>query len=214
MSKSCSSVGILGGTFDPVHIGHTRLALNLQQALQLDEMRLLPCGIPPHRSPALASNEDRLKMLQLATAATPLKIDPRELGCQQPSYTIDSIKTLRKELGEEASLVLCMGMDAFATLDQWQQWQELRDHCHIVAANRPAQVSKLSPSFFSWLSTYQVDTPLQLQQKPSGSIYLAQLEEIPVSSTLVRQHLYEGKMPDTVHPDVLAYIQKRGLYSE
>jgi len=131
-------IGIFGGTFDPIHIGHLRMALELKEQLGLDEMRLLPCHQPPHRDAPQVSSVQRVEMLRIALQDCPeLQLDERELLRDKPSYTYDTLMELRAELGSEVSLVLCMGEDAFAGLPTWYRWQELIRLAHLVVIARP-----------------------------------------------------------------------------
>ena len=206
-------IGILGGTFDPVHQGHIILAGELLEHLHLKQMRLLPCKIPVHRDKPTASTEDRLAMLQLATAGTDLLIDCRELERSGPSYTIDSLRSLRDETGSAQALAFCMGTDAFATLTNWHQWQDFLELSHLVIMARPASTMSLAPELKSLLTAKQVPDPTFLHQQPNGLIYLASLSQIPLSSTHVRQKIASGNIPEhTLAPAVQHYIEERGLY--
>ena len=131
-------IGVFGGTFDPIHIGHLRMALELKEQLGLDEMRLLPCHQPPHRDAPQVSSAQRAEMLRIALHDCPeLQLDERELRRDKPSYTYDTLMELRAELGDDVSLVLCMGADAFSGLPNWYCWQELIRLAHLVVIARP-----------------------------------------------------------------------------
>jgi nicotinate-nucleotide adenylyltransferase len=126
-------IGLLGGTFNPVHIGHLRSAVEVADALQLDELRLIPNARPPHRSAPEVSAQDRLAMVTLAVAdAGVLQVDDRELQRDTPSYSIDTLESLRSELAVDDQLFLLLGWDAFCGLPTWQRWDELLQHCHIL----------------------------------------------------------------------------------
>lgn len=210
------SIGIFGGTFDPVHQGHITLAQDLQNHLQLDEMRLVPCRLPPHRSLPSASDEDRLHMLQLAITHTALQIDEQELKREGPSYTIDTLQNLRKICGADCAIVLCMGMDAFASLDTWHKWQLIPELAHIAVVQRPGCTTVLDSAMINLLKQHETKTPADLTRQPGGKIYLTQLSQIPVSSTAIRQML-ATKVRQTIpalNPDVHAFIQQKGLYRQ
>ena len=207
------AIGILGGTFDPVHCGHIAIAQDFKHHLQLDEMRLVPARAPPHRAQPQASDADRLAMLRLATTNTGLLVDERELQRGGASYTIDTLASLRQELGADTALVLCLGQDAFAQLDTWQRWRELTGFAHIAVATRAGQSIALNPAVRTLLAAHQASSVQALTNSPAGCIALAQLSQIPVSSTQVRQALASTRTSVDVHPDVLHYIQQRGLYS-
>jgi nicotinate-nucleotide adenylyltransferase len=206
-------IGILGGTFDPVHAGHIALAKELLEHLHLQQMRLLPCKNPVHRDTPMASAEDRLAMLKLATAGTDLIIDCRELERPGPSYTIDSLRSLRDEVGPRQGLAFCMGADAFATLTSWHQWRHFLELSHLVVMARPDSKMDLVPELESLLAEKQVIDPTRLHQQAEGLIYLAYLSQIPLSSTRVRQTLISGNIAkNALAPTVRHYIEERGLY--
>jgi len=206
------TIGIFGGTFDPVHRGHIAIAQDFRQQLQLDELRLVPARVPPHRAPTQASGEDRLAMLQLATANTELVVDDRELKRDGYSYTIDTFDSLRRELGDDVSLVLCLGSDAFSQLDTWQRWQELLACAHLAVALRADAAREFNPAIRQLVERHQTSSAMALKNTTSGCLWLAQLSQIPVSSTQVRQALAATHTSPDVHPDVLNFIQQRGLY--
>lgn len=206
------SIGIFGGTFDPVHPAHISLAQQVQQVLALDEMRLVPCHQPPHRDSPIASDTERLQMLQLACTGTGLLVDDRELHRDGPSYTVDTLESFRQEFGDEVSLVLCIGMDAFANLHTWHRWQDLLPLAHLAVIGRPAAPAP-ADAMIEWLKHHETTDARMLKSQPGGLIYLTQLDEFPVSSTQIRQALAQGHYPvSTLHPAVLRFIQQRGLY--
>ena len=130
-------IGIFGGTFDPIHYGHLRTAFELLQTLQFAEVRFIPCGDPPHRGVTQASAALRLDMVRLATRKEPgFVVDERELQRDGPSYSIDTLVSLREEFPDR-SLCLITGMDAFLGLSSWHRWDEIMNFAHIVVAHRP-----------------------------------------------------------------------------
>ncbi len=210
-----TSIGVFGGTFDPVHKGHITLALELKDHLQLKEMRLVPCRLPPHRSLPSASDTDRLHMLRLATVNADLQIDERELKREGPSYTIDTLQSLRNELGNECRLVLCLGLDAFALLPTWRRWQEILTLAHIAVVHRADYKEPFAIQITELLKNHQTTVLDDLNKWPCGKIYLTQLSQIPVSSTYIRQALVtSGQSLSELDPDVHAFIQQKGLYRQ
>jgi nicotinate-nucleotide adenylyltransferase len=213
MATFVNKIGIFGGTFDPVHIGHLRLALELKQQLELNEMRLLPCNRPPHRELPQATSDERAEMLRIALKACPdLDLDERELRREKPSYTYDTLLELRRELGDEVSLVLCMGVDAFAGIGNWYCWQELIHLAHIVVVARPGWSLPESGDAAALLSAHKGEVK-NLSYEPAGSIILHSSRLLPISATEIRKQIHSGGSPQFLVPDaVLNYIRKHNLY--
>ena len=207
------TLGIFGGTFDPIHIGHLRMALELKQQLQLDEMRLLPCYLPPHRTTPGATAEQRVAMLELALqSCTELTIDTRELKRAKPSYTYDTLRELRAELGEQISICLCMGMDSFVSLDQWHEWQQLLRLAHIVVVERPGYELPEVGVMADLLRRHRAEADV-ISAAPAGAVVIAASGLLPVSATAIRAQIGAGESPQFLLPDaVLNYIRAQDLY--
>jgi len=207
-------IAVFGGTFDPVHFGHLRPLLEVKQALGLDEVRLIPCFIPPHRQEPGASAEQRLAMLELAVAETPgFVIDQRELQRGGPSYMVDTLQSLRDELGSHTPLCLIMGLDAFVALDSWHQWQCLNELAHIVVTQRPGGLVPKVGAVAGLVEQAQALDVDELQQQPAGRVYFQSVTQLDISATVIRELLVHGQdvrflMPD----DVRHYIEAHGLY--
>lgn len=208
------SVGIFGGTFDPIHIGHLRTAVELRQLLELDEIRLLPNAQPPHRELPGVSAEHRLAMLQIAVADEPgLVVDDRELRRAGPSYTIDTLGELRAELGEHVAICLCIGMDSLVNLASWQRWQALTEFAHIVVAARPGWQLPATGEVADWLEDKTVTDPAQLKQSTAGSVFVEALTLLPVSATGIRDALKAGRSVRYLTPErVIHYMKTHRLY--
>lgn len=206
-------IGILGGTFDPVHVGHLRSAVEVAEALKLDELRLIPSARPPHRSTPQVGAQDRLAMVELAVAdADGLVVDDRELQRDTPSYSIDTLESLRRELGATDQLFLLLGWDAFCGLPSWQRWEELLQHCHILVLQRPDADTEAPEALRDLLAARSVNTPSALQG-PGGQIAFIWQTPLAVSATQIRALLASGKSARFLVPDaVLAYIHAHGLY--
>lgn len=206
-------IGIFGGTFDPIHIGHLRMALELKQQLGCDEMRLVPCHRPSHRDSPQASSQQRVEMLRIALLECPaLTLDERELGRDGPSYTVITLQELRAELGGDVSLVLCMGADAFAGLPSWHLWQELIKLAHIVVIARPGWSLPESGAARELLRRHQGE-PASLRDTPAGTIVLASPRLLPISSTEIREQIQRDKSAQFLVPDgVWQYIGAHRLY--
>lgn len=207
-------IGIFGGTFDPVHYGHLRSLLEVQQALGLNEVRLIPCLIPPHRQMPGASAERRLAMLELAAADTPdFVVDQRELQRGGPSYMVDTLQSLRDELGSRKSLCLIMGLDAFVALDSWNQWQRLTELAHIVVMQRPGGLLPKTGVVADLVEQRQALDVVELQQRPAGRVYFQSVTQLDISATAIREQLAYGRDVRFLMPDsVRHYIETHGLY--
>lgn len=206
-------IGVLGGTFDPVHIGHLRGALEVAESLALDELRLTPSARPPHRDKPQVSAKDRLAMVKCAVAGVaPLVVDARELQRDKPSYTIDTLELMRAELAVSDQVFLLLGWDAFCGLPTWHRWEELLQHCHILVLQRPDADSEPPDALRNLLAARSVSDPLALKG-PSGQIAFVWQTPLAVSATQIRQLLASGKSVRFLVPDaVLAYIDAHGLY--
>lgn len=206
-------IGIFGGTFDPIHIGHLRIALELKQQLQLDEMRLLPCYLPPHRPTPGASANQRVDMLEIALQdCAALQIDKRELQRDKPSYTYDTLHDLRAAVGEQTSLCLCLGMDSFATLDTWHNWDQLLQLAHILVVARPGWLLPESGAVADLLQSCRGDSTA-IAQQAAGAIVVLEQRLLPISATDIRAQIRSGHSPQFLVPDgVWNYIRRNGLY--
>lgn len=206
-------IGILGGTFDPIHIGHLRGALEIAEQVQLDEVRLIPSARPPHRDAPQVSAQDRLAMVALAVAGSPLlQVDDRELRRDRPSYSIDTLESLRSELAADDQLFFLLGWDAFCGLPSWHRWHELLRHCHILVLQRPDAEAELPAELVALLNAHQV-AEAQALSGPGGQIALLRQTPLAVSATQIRHLLASGRSVRFLLPDaVLAYIHAHGLY--
>jgi nicotinate-nucleotide adenylyltransferase len=209
-------IGLLGGTFDPIHYGHLRLAETLADKLELDEVRFIPAANPPHRQLPDTAVQDRCDMVRLGIAGNPRFIlDDRELQREGASYTIDTLRSLREELGREVALCLIMGSDAFAALDGWHRWQELLEHCHMALVERPsvALESTLRPPLQALLREHYVEDCTRLADLPAGLICIQRMTALDISATAIRNDLISGRSSRYLLPDnVIDYIERHQLY--
>ena len=207
-------IGILGGTFDPVHFGHLRPALEIQQQLGLQEVRLVPCRIPPHRPQPLASPSQRVAMLEAAIQNHPvLRIDTRELDRDGPSWTLDTLVSLHQELGGQ-SVCLLLGLDAFHGLSTWHRWHELLDYCHMVVMTRPGSVLPEQGELADFIGLHRVLDAAALQQHAAGLLLFHSVTQLEISGTTIRKQLAAGEDPGYLLPDtVIDIIYKEGLYA-
>lgn len=206
-------IGILGGTFDPVHFGHLRPALDVWQALGLDEIRLIPCHVPPHRPQPQAGPQQRIAMLRLAIEGSPgFVIDEREFEREGPSYTLDTLVSLRKDLPGK-TLCLLTGMDAFRGLTSWHRWHELINHCHIVIMTRPRADFPEQGELADFIQLHRARDVAMLQAQSSGLLWFQQVTQLEISGTRLRSLLAAAEPADYLLPvRVLDYIHTEGLY--
>ncbi|HCE6997450.1 TPA: nicotinate-nucleotide adenylyltransferase [Pseudomonas aeruginosa] len=206
-------IGLFGGTFDPVHIGHMRSAVEMAEQFALDELRLLPNARPPHRETPQVSAAHRLAMVERAVAGVErLTVDPRELQRDKPSYTIDTLESVRAELAADDQLFMLIGWDAFCGLPTWHRWEALLDHCHIVVLQRPDADSEPPESLRDLLAARSVADP-QALKGPGGQITFVWQTPLAVSATQIRALLGAGRSVRFLVPDaVLNYIEAHDLY--
>jgi len=208
------SIGIFGGTFDPVHYGHLRTAFELQQKLALDEIRFMPCGIPPHRSVPLTDSSLRLRMLQAAVGGEQrFVVDDRELQRPGPSYTVDTLASLRADFPDR-SLCLLIGMDAFLELPSWHEWQRLIDFAHIVVAHRPGWQTPQDSALGEFLSAHKSTAGSDLSAERCGCVHIERVTQLEISSTDLRASIRSGIEPKYLMPrDVWTIIAAAGCYA-
>jgi nicotinate-nucleotide adenylyltransferase len=207
-------IGVLGGTFDPVHFGHLRPALEIQQALGLDEIRLLPAHVPPHRAQPQASPQQRLAMLQAAVFDDPaFTVDTREYEREGPSYTLDTLESLRADLvGKD--LCLLIGMDAFCGFTSWHRWHEILEYCHLVVMTRPGKMLPEQDELADFISRHRVADADVLKTRASGSLLFHPVSQLEISSTQIRKLVAAGKRADFLLPEsVLKIIHSENLYT-
>lgn len=205
-TNTTAPLGIMGGAFDPVHSGHLRCALEIQEAAGLGEVRLIPSANPPHRPPHFAPPALRVRMLEAAVAEYPaVLVDQRELQRQGTSWTVDTLGALRAEYPER-SLVLILGMDAFLGLPDWRDWEQLPELAHIVVARRPG--SELTPQapLAGLLNERLTNDPAHLHSAPAGRVLVHDVTQLEISSSAIRGFLAAGQPIDFLVPRVVRDI--------
>ena len=209
-------LGILGGSFDPVHNAHLAIAHGALALLGLEQVLWLPSGVPPHRAAPAANALVRLEMLRLALGREPrFAIDPRELAKTTPAYSVDTLLELRAELGVERALVLLIGSDQFARLATWHRWQELFALAHLAVFTRAGWAPEaLAPETLREQHARRRCAPAaDWRSRGAGGIIEVPMSPLAISSTEVRARIARGEPPrDMVPPAVLDYIVRNALY--
>ncbi|MCC6071081.1 nicotinate-nucleotide adenylyltransferase [Massilia sp. GCM10020059] len=210
-------VALLGGSFDPVHHGHVALATLFAKLLHPDQLRVIPAGNPWQKNGLKTSAEDRIAMLGLAFGEAGLKvaIDLQEVERTTPTYTIDTLRNVRAELGPDASIVFLMGADQLQQLDSWRDWRQLFDYAHIGVGARPGfdLANAALPAAVAEELEKRRSSIGQLRSAPSGKVYLAEALAVDISATQIRTALQRGEKPNSlISPVVLDYIQQHNLY--
>lgn len=207
-------IGILGGTFDPIHQGHLQIALIALQQLHLQKIHFIPCFQPPHRNQPIASPNDRLAMVKLAIGNnTAFNADDREIKRGNISYTIDTLKSLRQDY-PDTPLCLIIGTDAFQKLQQWHHWKELIDYAHLVVMHRQTDQPKQA-DIFTWAQSHATEDISDLSHYRKGVIYFLMITPILISATKIRNKIKtrSQNLKNELPKKVLDYIKTHHLYS-
>ena len=207
-------IGILGGTFDPIHFGHLRPALEIAETFQLDELRFIPSARPPHRWQPVASAQHRLEMVKLAIDGTPgFVLDEREYLRTGSSYTVDTLQSIRDEVSDTPLLML-LGQDAFESFTDWHDWKKILTLTHIVVSSRPGYQHASQ----DWMQNHLIDGSLhdvviKVQKKPAGFITFCDVTQLDISATSIREQQLKGKSSRYLLPkNVADYIKHHQLY--
>lgn len=210
-------IGILGGTFDPIHFGHLRLAEEMAEGLGLSQVRFVPAGLPPHRFQPQASPPQRLEMTKRAIAGNPLfSVDEREIAKATPCYSVETLAGLRRELGADPPVCLLLGADAFLGLNTWHKWRELFALAHIAVARRPGfslTAQAMPDELRRELEPRMQDGGGGLANLPAGRIVQREIAALAISATRIRSQIKAGESPRYLLPDtVLDYIREQHIY--
>ncbi|MDO8350866.1 MAG: nicotinate-nucleotide adenylyltransferase [Gallionella sp.] len=212
-------IGILGGTFDPIHYGHLRLAEEMRELAGLQQIRFIPTGNPPHRDAPQVSALHRSEMVKLAIADQPaFVLDDREVKRATKCYTVHTLRELRTELGEAQPLCLLMGGDAFLQLHTWHEWQEILDLAHIVVGYRPGftlekRIHSAMPELRKHYQQRLCNVDF-LSQRPAGGIAELAIPKLEISATLIRSRVAENRTIRYLLPSAVAnYIYQHHLYA-
>ncbi|WP_150050400.1 MULTISPECIES: nicotinate-nucleotide adenylyltransferase [Methylomonas] len=203
-------IGVYGGTFNPVHFGHLRTAVEVQERFGLRQLHMIPCRLPAHRERPEVDGERRYAMLQLALAGLPGVIaDRRELDRPGPSYMVDTLQSLRDDY-PHVGLLLFIGTDAFAGLPTWHCWQRLFELAHVVVVTRPGyRPPRLADFLAEKLTRHDND----LVETPQGCLHFQTVTALDISATAIRNLIAGNHNPQFLLPDsVIAYIRRHNLY--
>lgn len=208
------AIGVFGGTFDPVHYGHLRTALEARALLELDEIRFVPCADPPHREAPLAGQEARVRMLRAAIVGQrDFVIDERELERVGPSYTVHTLESMRREF-PDASLCMIVGMDAFLGLPTWHAWDRLLDLAHIVVAHRPGWRMPVEGALGELIEDHGTLVRADLKTATHGRVHVEEVTQLEISSTHLRATMRAGIEAQYLMPDsVWRIIVETGCYA-
>ncbi|WP_434341560.1 nicotinate-nucleotide adenylyltransferase [Motilimonas cestriensis] len=206
-------IAIMGGSFNPIHFGHLRPALELQQQLGLAQVKLMPNHVAPHKSHGYSSTEQRCDMIQAAIADMPaLCLDMTELSLPQPNYTVATLIALRAA-NPNTPLCFIIGMDSFINLPTWHRWLELLDYCHLIVCQRPGWQQQYSESLQQHILPKQTSDITQLHQRKHGLLYFTQVTQLDISSSKIRQLRQQQQSIKYLLPDsVIQYIEDNQLY--
>jgi nicotinate-nucleotide adenylyltransferase len=212
-------IGILGGTFDPIHNGHLRLAQEVLEQCKLGEVRFIPAGTPPHRSTPHASPLQRLEMVRLALQSNPQFIlDEQEIHRTDPCYTVDTLLALRMELGTHKPMCLLMGADAFLQLHTWHEWRKLFELAHIVVMQRMEQplgnaMQNVERALQAEYQARLAPSAAALHESPAGAVFVLNMPTLEISATDIRNRCAAHQSIRYLTADtVFNYIMTQRLY--
>ena len=220
MSNAKTHMGILGGSFDPIHFGHIKPCIELAEQFQLDTVKFLPCKVSPFKDTTFTSVQHRWNMISMITGSSDLfHADARELERDAPSYTYESLKEISQEVSQDMSastkLFWIMGEDALHEFPDWHQAEKIMQLCHVLVMRRPGVKANLDERVSEWLSDYISDDVSQLDKADYGHIYITDTETFDISSTQIREILQSGQQPQYLLPgSVWNYIKRNRLYQK
>lgn len=214
MHQTHKAIGILGGTFDPIHMGHLRLALELYQVLDLAIVHIIPTFQPLYRKQPVATPEQRLAMVRCAVKNEPALLpDDREIRRKGSTYTIDTLIEMRNEM-PDSPLCLLVGIDAFLGFTSWHRWKEILDYAHIVVAHRPHYHLPQTGLIADLINQHLAQEASFIHENLAGSILLRPITALEISATDIRKQIAMGRNPRYLLPnDVYEYIKQHGTYS-
>jgi nicotinate-nucleotide adenylyltransferase len=216
LSSNQEPLGLLGGTFDPIHFGHLRLAEECADSLRLNEIRLIPAAKPWQRSGLISAIEHRLEMVRLGVESNPrLRVDAREAERIGPTYTVDTLASLRAEMGDARPMVMIVGSDQFLNLPTWNRWQKLFEFAHIAVARRAKEYFDLGelPAALAAMVTNRLTNDRSALTEPAGRVFSIEMTPLKISSSQIRTLIRTRQSPRYLLPaSVYEYIVQHGLY--
>jgi nicotinate-nucleotide adenylyltransferase len=214
MTTPPTLIGLYGGSFNPIHKGHIATTHALLARIPFREIRLLPAARSPLKTSVL-NDQHRVAMLRLALCNhVGLSVDTRELQRPPPSFTIDTLREVRTELGSDAPMAFIMGMDSFLDLPRWKDWQQLTDYAHLIVVNRPGSPTAFTPILTNWLEKHRITAPESLESRPFGGVLLVATPPHDIASRDIRAAVRAGiSTTDWLEPAVRDYIDSHHLYA-
>lgn len=217
-TQDTKPIGVLGGSFDPIHVGHVQFAGDAMRQLDLAQVLFVPAGLAWQKGPA-AEAMHRARMIELAIANEPrFMLDRRELARPGPSFTVDTLRQLRQQVGAARPLVLLIGADQLERLDTWHNWEQLIDLAHLGVAERPGHSDALKPALSLWRGRH-LGSPADVLKRPAGVLVPVTMTPVDCSSTQIREALHGASaqrgapLATLLAPPVLNYIRQHRLYS-
>jgi nicotinate-nucleotide adenylyltransferase len=207
-------IGIFGGTFDPIHLGHLHLAKEAQKQLKLASIYFIPCYLAPFAKTIYTSAEQRVTMLQLALADhTNFILDTREIKRQDLSYTIYTLQSLRQELPNNPFCLL-LGQDAFANFDKWHNFEKILEYTHLIVTDRKENSLRENAICKKLLQEHEIFDSMLLSHSLAGKILKIEIKALPIAATQIRALIKSGKSAAHLLPaKVWEYINQEKLYT-
>jgi nicotinate-nucleotide adenylyltransferase len=211
---STEFIGLYGGTFDPIHLGHLKAASEVQEKIALDEVRMVLSANPPHRSEPCLTAQQRFSLLTLAVNNFQhIEADGCEMERAGPSYMVDTLRSFRIKK-PTASLVLILGMEAFNGLMSWHRWEGIIDLAHIVVTDRAGFNNHFNEELEEYVRPFLTKDKSQLKQLTHGKIYVQSVTAVDVSATKIRQRIKNKKPVNTMLTNnCLDVVRKNGFYT-
>ncbi len=211
-------VGILGGTFDPIHNGHLRMGIEVAERLNLNDVRLMPCHIPPHKASPSVSSQQRADMVALAADTFPaFRSELIELTADTPSYSVKTLRKLRAQadIGKDRPLIFIMGMDSLLSLKSWYEWENLFELCHLAVCGRPGSHPTDQDDIHDVLQQHETQNINDLLTLPCGKIWFVENNLLEISSTQIRDNIRQNRSNRFLIPEnVIEFIKTHDLYRD